>query len=121
VTTTESEYGEWTDDISNMLGQETTGLCYDFEASTTGGTVTAVLANSSLVTATDTTTCNNATRVVGSVDLTSPVQMDDTVKGYKLNWQITNMGIGLSNNNGTPSIPYDWRGGPFTPIFTLIK
>ena len=47
--------------------------------------------------------------------------MDDTVKGYKLNWQITDMGIGLSNNNGTPSIPYDWRGGPFTPIFTLIK
>ncbi len=121
VTTTESEYGEWTDDISNMLGQETTGLCYDFEASTTGGTVTAVLANSSLVTATDQTTCNNATRVVGSVDLTSSVTMDDSVKGYKLNWQITDMGIGLSNNGGNPSIPFDWRGGPFTPVFTLIK
>ena len=121
VTTTESEYGEWTDDISNMVGQETTGNCYDFEASTTGGTVTAVLANSSLVSATDTTTCNNATRVVGSVALSSSVTMDDSVKGYKLNWQITNMGIGLSNDGGTPSIPYDWRGGPFTPIFTLIK
>ena len=121
VTTTESEYGEWTDDISNMLGQETTGLCYDFEASTTGGTVTAVLANSSLVTATDQTTCNNATRVVGSVALTSSVTMDDSVKGYKLNWQITDMGIGLSNNGGSPSIPFDWRGGPFTPVFTLIK
>jgi len=120
VTTTESEYGEWTDDISNMLGQETTGLCYDFEASTTGGTVTAVLANSSLVTATDQTTCNNATRVVGSVDLTSSVTMDDSVKGYKLNWQITDMGIGLSHGN-VNKIPYDWRGGPFTPVFTLIK
>ena len=40
------------------------------------------------------------------------------LKGYKLNWQITNMGIGLSNSGGTP---YDWRGGPFTPIFTLIN
>ena len=120
VTTTESQYGEWTDDISYMDGQETTNKCYDFEASTTGGTVKAVLANSSLVTATDTTTCNNATRVVGSVALTSSVVMDDTVKGYKLNWQITDMGIGLSNG-GTPQIPYDWRGGPFTPIFTLIK
>ena len=121
VTTTESQYGEWTDDISYMDGQETTNKCYDFEASTTGGTVKAVLANSILVTATDTTTCNNATRVVGSVALTSSVTMDDTVKGYKLNWQITDMGIGLSNNGGTPSIPFDWRGGPFTPIFTLIK
>ena len=118
VTTTESDYGEWTDDISNMVGQESTGACFDFEASTTGGTVSAVLTNSSLVTATDQTTCNNASRVVGSVALTSSVTMDDSVKGYKLNWQITNMGIGLSNSGGTP---YDWRGGPFTPIFTLIK
>ena len=53
VTTTESDYGEWTDDISNMVGQESTGACFDFEASTTGGTVSAVLTNSSLVTATD--------------------------------------------------------------------
>ena len=118
MTTTESDYGEWTDDIRNMVGQESTGACFDFEASTTGGTVSAVLTNSSLVTATDQTTCNNASRVVGSVALTSSVTMDDSVKGYKLNWQITNMGIGLSNSGGTP---YDWRGGPFTPIFTLIK
>ena len=121
VTTTASQYGEWTDDISYMDGQETTNKCYDFEASTTGGTVKAVLADSSLVTATGTTTCNNATRVVGSVALSSSVTMDDSVKGYKLNWQITDMGIGLTNNGGTPSIPFDWRGGPFTPIFTLIK
>ena len=118
VTTTESDYGEWTDDISNMVGQESTGACFDFEASTTGGTVSAVLTNSSLLTATDQTTCNNAKRVVGSVDLSSTVTMDDSVKGYKLNWQITDMGIGLYNVGDTP---YDWRGGPFTPIFTLIK
>jgi len=118
VTTTESDYGEWTDDISFMEGQESTNACFDFEASTNGGTVTAVLTNSSLVTATDQTTCNNAKRVVGSVDLSSTVTMDDSVKGYKLNWQITDMGIGLYNVGDTP---YDWRGGPFTPIFTLIK
>ena len=103
-----------------MDGQETTNKCFDFEASTTGGTVTAVLTNSSLVTATDQTTCNNATRVVGSVALTTSVKMDDSVKGYKLNWQITDMGIGLTHG-GNPSLPTDWRGGPFTPIFTLIK
>ena len=121
VTTTESQYGEWTDDISYMDGQETTNKCYDFEASTTGGTVKAVLANSSLVTATNTTTCDSATRVVGSVGLTSSVTMDDSVKGYKLDWKITNMGIGLNDNNNGDNIPVDWRGGPFTPSFTLIK
>ena len=121
VTTTESDYGEWTDDISYMDGQETTNKCYDFEASTTGGTVKAVLTNSSLVTATDTTTCNNATRVAGSVALSSSVTMDDSVKGYKLNWKITDMGIGLSDNGNANNIPYDWRGGPFTPVFTLLK
>ena len=75
VTTTESDYGEWTDDISNMVGQESTGACFDFEASTTGGTVSAVLTNSSLVTATDQTTCNNASRVVGSVALLSLIHI----------------------------------------------
>ena len=121
VTTNASQYGEWTDDISYMDGQETTNKCYDFEASTTGGTVKAVLANSSLVTATDTTTCDSATRVVGSVALSSSVTMDDSVKGYKLDWKITNMGIGLNDNNNGDNIPVDWRGGPFTPSFTLIK
>jgi len=121
VTTNASQYGEWTDDISYMDGQETTNKCYDFEASTTGGTVKAVLANSSLVTATDTTTCDSATRVVGSVALSSSVTMDDSVKGYKLDWKITNMGIGLNDNDNDNNIPVDWRGGPFTPSFTLIK
>ena len=47
--------------------------------------------------------------------------MDDSVKGYKLDWKITNMGIGLNDNNNGDNIPVDWRGGPFTPSFTLIK
>ena len=121
VTTNSSEYGEWNDDISDMQGEETTGLCYDYSASTVGGEVTAVLANSSLQTATDSTSCNNATRVIGSVALTSSLTMDDTVKGYQLNWRISNMGIGISDNGNANNLPYDWYGGPFTPIFTLIK
>ena len=88
---------------------------------TNQGVQKAVLTNSSLVTATDTTTCDNATRVVGSVALSSSVTMDNSVKGYKLNWRITNMGIGLNDNGNANNIPVDWRGGPFTPIFTLIK
>lgn len=112
-------YVEWEDDISDLLGEETTGLCYDYSASTSGGTVTALLTNTSLVTATDTTTCNNATRLVGSVALSSSVTMDESVKGYKLEWKITGMGIGINKN--ASDLPGGWRGGPFTPIFTLIK
>ena len=104
-----------------MQGEETTELCYDYSASTVGGDVKAVLANSSLQTATDSTSCNNATRVIGSVALASTLTMDDTVKGYQLNWRISNMGMGLNDNGNPNNIPYDWRGGPFTPIFTLIK
>ena len=112
-------YVEWQDDISDLQGEETTGLCYDYSASTSGGTVTALLTNSSLVTATDSTTCNNATRLVGSVALSSSVTMDESVKGYKLEWKITGMGIGINKN--ASDLPGGWRGGPFTPIFTLIK
>ena len=115
VTTNSSEYGEWNDDISDMQGEETTGLCYDYSASTVGGDVTAVLANSSLQTATDSTSCNNATRVIGSVALTSSLTMDDTVKGYQLNWRISNMGIGISDNGNANNIPYlecPVMGGP---------
>tara|TARA_A100000164_G_scaffold356252_1_gene365640 strand:+ start:502 stop:1344 length:843 start_codon:yes stop_codon:yes gene_type:complete len=112
-------YVEWEDDISDLLGEETTGLCYDYTASTSGGTVTALLTNTSLVTATDSTTCNNATRLVGSAALSSSLTMDESVKGYKLEWKITGMGIGITKN--ASDLPGGWRGGPFTPIFTLIK
>ena len=121
VTTNESEYGEWTDDISNMVGEETTDKCFDYTASTDEGTVTAILTNESLVTATDTSTCESATRVIGSIALNSSVKIDNNVRGYKLNWKITNQGIGISDGGNADNIPYDWAGGPFTPIFTLIK
>ena len=119
-TTNSSQYVDWTDDISDMLGEETTGLCYDYSMSTNNGTVTAVLADNNRVSATDETSCNNATRVIGSVALNSSLTMDDSVKGYKLEWQITNLGIGLSYFPGD-NLPNGWRGGPFTPKFTLIK
>ena len=54
-TTNASQYVDWTDDISDMVGEETTGLCYDYSMSTDNGTVTAVLADSNRVSATNTT------------------------------------------------------------------
>ena len=121
VTTSEADYGEWTDDIENMEGQEGTNLCYDFSATSSGATVKAVLTDSNFITATNTSTCQSATRLIGTVQLSSPVVMDDSVKGYRLNWKITNMGIGLNDNGNGDNLPVDWRGGPFFSEFSLIK
>ena len=121
VTTTESNYGEWTDDIEFMEGQEGPTLCYDFTVNANNSTIKAVLADSNLVSANNTSTCQNATRLIGTGSISAPLIMDDTVKGYRLNWRITNMGIGISDNGNANNLPFDWAGGPFAAEFTLIK
>lgn len=121
VTTDIANYATWEDDISNLVGEESPSTCFDYSMSTSNGTVSAILANSSLITATDTSTCNNATRVIGSVALNSAVQMTDKVKGYQLEWKITNTGLGIITTNTGDIVPQSFRGGPFTPKFTLIN
>ena len=118
VTTSSSEYSDWIDDISALQGEETTDLCYDYESSTSLGTVKAILANSSNVRANNTSECEASTRVIGSIGLNTSIVMDDSVKSYRLTWQITNMGVGTSHFGGMPS---GWRGGPFVPKFEFIK
>lgn len=120
LTTNESQYSDWDDSIENLVGEETTGHCYDYSMSTDNGDVTAVLADSNGITAFDMSSCNASTRVIGSVALNSPLTMDDAVKGYKLEWQVSNLGIGLSYWSGD-NLPDGFKGGPFTPKFTLIK
>ena len=121
VTSDISSYAEWEDPISNMLGEETTGLCYDYSATTSDGPVTAVLTDSNNITATNATTCGSATRVIGSVGLTNPITISDIVSGYRLTWKITNLGIGIEHFfNGSKQVPGSFRGGPFTPQFSLI-
>ena len=117
--TNESEYDTFTDEVVNMEGSEGTGLCYDYAASTTSGPVKAVLADNNLNSATNTTTCNSATRMIGSIEMNSSLTMDDSVKGYRLTWVVTNMGMGI-NIDGSGN-PFSTRGGPFAPQFTLIK
>lgn len=122
VTTDVNSYAEWTDDISDMLGEETTGLCYDYSASTSDGPLTAVLADSNNVTATGTATCESATRVIGSIAMNKSITMTDFITGYRLSWKITNLGVGLTHfNNGRNQIPNSFRGGPFTPQFGFIR
>ena len=117
--TNESEYAAFTDDIVDMEGNEGTNNCFDYSNTTDYGPVTAVLANNNLTSATDTSTCNSATRLIGSIALNTSVTMDDSVKGYRLTWIVTNMGMGINiDGSGNPS---STLGGPFVPQFTLIK
>ena len=117
--TNESEYATFTDDIKDMEGNEETGFCYDYSNTTNYGPVTAVLADSSLTSATDTSTCNSANRLIGSLAMNTSVTMDDSVKGYRLTWTVTNMGLGINiNGSGNPD---STLGGPFVPKFELIK
>ena len=118
VTTDSSNYSDWVDNISAMTGEENTDLCYDYQASTAFGTVKAILANSSNVRANNQSECDNSTKVIGSIGLNTPIIMDDSVKSYRLTWQITNMGVGTSHFGGMPS---GWRGGPFAPKFEFVK
>ena len=117
--TNASEYDSFTDAVVDMEGNEGTNLCYDYAANTTYGPVKAVLTDNNLISATNTSTCNSASRMVGSITMNSSLTMDDSVKGYRLTWIVTNMGMGLHiDGSGNPT---NTLGGPFAPKFTLIK
>ena len=104
-------------DISQLEGGEG---CWDYSSNTDYGTVKAVLANSSLVTATNNTECLNANRMIGSINLNNPLNMTSNVKGYRLSWIIRKMGLKSIDVVGSND-PGGWGGGPFIPSFTLFE
>ena len=92
----------------------------NYAQNTDYGPVKARLANNSLTNATDNASCNAATRMVGSVDLNTPLVMTDDVKAYQLTWIIRDMGI-EATDGGASIAPVEWKGGPFVPNFALLK
>ena len=117
VTTVDANYSKFSMKVNSLDGG---GGCYEYSSSTDYGAVKARLTNTSLVSATNTSTCNAATRMVGSIDLNTPLVMTDDVKAYQLTWIIKDMGL-LSVDNGGSNAPVGWGGGPFVPVFTLYK
>ena len=117
ITVTSSNYDKYRIKL-NDIG--TAGNCAQYAANTNYGPVKARLANNSLVSATNSASCNSSTRMVGSIDLNTPLIMTDEVKAYQLTWIIRNMGI-ESTDNGSSSVPAQWKPGPFVPNFTLLK
>jgi len=116
VTETLGEY----DKFELFINALSDGAFQNYAANTDYGPVKARLANNSLTSATDNASCNAATRMVGSVDLNTPLIMTDDVKAYQLTWIIKDMGI-ESTDNGASNAPLMWKGGPFVPNFTLLK
>jgi len=116
VTETSGDYDKFQLTINALSDAE----CQNYAANTNYGPVKARLANTSLVSATDNTSCNAATRMVGSVDLNTPLVITDDVKAYQLTWIIRDMGIEATDGGGS-NAPVLWKGGPFVPNFTLLK
>ena len=94
--------------------------CAVYSQNTDYGQAKARLTNTNLVTATNQTLCDNATRMVGSVELSNPIVVTDNVKAYQLTWIIRDMGIEATDGGASIS-PVEWKGGPFIPNFTLLK
>ena len=94
--------------------------CATYAANTVYGSVKARLTNNILTSATDNSSCIAATRMVGSVELTTPLVMTDNVKAYQLTWKIKDLGIEATDGGGS-NAPVEWKPGPFVPNFTLDK
>ena len=115
VTTASGDYDKFQMRLTNI---STAGNCAEYSANTNYGPVKARLANNSLTSAKDFNACNASTRMVGSVDLNTPLVMSDDVKAYQLTWIIRDMGIEATHRGDRP---VEWKGGPFVPNFTLLK
>ncbi len=115
-----AEYKEFQIKLTNIDSNYPFGTCSIYSKSSTYGPLQARLTNTSLVSATDPASCNAATRMVGSVDLNTPLVVSDDVKAYQLTWIIRDMGI-EATDGGASNAPVEWKGGPFVPNFTLSK
>tara|TARA_B100000575_G_C23033704_1_gene595063 strand:- start:183 stop:1013 length:831 start_codon:yes stop_codon:yes gene_type:complete len=111
-----SSYAKYNMDVANFSGGSG---CWDSPATTTTGygTTKAYLANTNLVTASNTSECNSATRFIGSIQLETPVTVTSTTKTYGLTWSIEDKGLWVEYDG---SIHPSFVGsGPFLPIFTF--
>ncbi len=118
VTTLDANYSKFDLKVGVLDGG---AGCFDYSGDTDYGAVKARLTNTSLVSATNTSTCNAATRMVGSIDLNTPLVVTDDIKAYQLTWIIKDMGLLSVYGGGGSGSPGGWGGGPFVPVFTLYK
>lgn len=118
VTDSLAEYEKFQMKLTNIDSNFPNGTCSIYRENTVYGPLEARLTNTSLVSATDSASCNASTRMVGSVDLNIPLVMTDDISAYQLTWIIRDMGIEATDGGGS-NAPVEWKGGPFVPNFTF--
>ena len=124
VTTDVAEYSDLVKEITYMSGDNNCGEM-NFGTGLDGQTVRATLVNDALVKVKGlgSRSCGSTqggapTKMIGVVGLGSPVVMTDAITSYRMDWKITNLGLGIEVDHDTNQ-PGWWTGGPVLPIFTL--
>lgn len=104
-----------------LAGEEGGNDCWDFEQTLKSGEVKAILTNSNLITATNQAECSNSTRMVGSVQMSSPLTMSKNVSGYKMTWHVTKLGLFADEWDQAIDNLYSLSHGPFATSFEFLK
>jgi len=88
------------------------------------GPMTGTLLNSSeerIPDSTAVTSCAGATYILGVVNLTSPVTIDETVTALDATFTVTNNGTTVALNNTTPPTGVIFDSGPFDVILSVVR
>ena len=81
-----------------------------------GGRLDAVIADTTLVTA---SSCTGVSRIVGSFAPSSPIVIDSAATGLKVTFSVTNNGMTVMD--GPRGVVDAFASGPFSPTFTILN
>ena len=115
ITELETEYGVTTIDINRLSLMESANNCFFWGEDIVHGKLEMSLNASDNTVATNVSECNSATRIIGSIDLLSPVKIKSGIQDYKLDWLVRQMGFWVWNDGGNE--PTQLRNGPIFPEF----
>ena len=87
-----------------------------------GGTLTAVVADTTLVTA---SSCTGVSRIVASFAPSSSIVIDSAATGLKVTFSVTDNGMTVMDdagiNNPRTGVVTAFTSGPFSPTFTILN
>jgi hypothetical protein len=81
-----------------------------------GGTLTAVVADTTLVTA---SSCTGVSRIVASFAPSSSIVIDSAATGLKVTFSVTDNGMTVMD--GANGVVTHFTSGPFSPTFTILN
>ena len=81
-----------------------------------GGTLTAVVADTTLVTA---SSCTGVSRIVASFAPSSSIVIDSAATGLKVTFSVTDNGMTVIEDNNGKVVKF--TSGPFSPTFTILN